>query len=123
MIECVAADHDIGAQPLRAALAGRHQDLIARLDAQIAACRLWFATADADDADAEAGWHQALTLHLRQRTLHKELKEAEAALAADASEANLVRLVEIRNQLASADGTEALIEGFGARSGREVRVF
>ena len=62
-------------------------------------------------------------MHHRQRTLNKELKDAEAALAEDASEANFVRLVEIRNQLASAEGTEALIEGFGAQSGREVRVF
>ena len=50
--------------------------------------------------DAEEGWLQALTLHRRKRTLHKELKDAEAALAEEPSEANLARLVDIQNQLA-----------------------
>ncbi|MCP4382349.1 MAG: DNA primase [Hyphomicrobiales bacterium] len=124
MIEFVASDEPADPEVLRERLAKTPvADLVARLDAQIAACGLWFAKATAADADAESGWHQALTLHRRQRTLHKELKDAEAALAEDASEANFVRLVEIRNQLASAEGTEALIEGFGAQSGREARVF
>jgi DNA primase len=63
-----------------------------------------------------------LTLHRRKGTLHKELKDAEAALAAQPSEANLARLVDIQGQLASSEGTEALIDGFGASSGRESRV-
>ena len=66
---------------------------------------------------------QALTLHTRARTLHKELKAAEAALAADPSDANLAHLVDIRQQIVGSDGTEALIEGFGAASGRKVRAF
>ncbi len=124
LLEIVAADHDVEASGLRGRLAeSRFSGLLARLDAQIAACGLWLATTAASDDDAEKGWHQALTLHRRQRTLHKELKEAEAALARDASEANFARLVDIQNQLASAEGMEALIEGFGASSGREARVF
>ncbi len=123
LLERVAADHDLDAAGLRAKLMElRFSAIVARLDAQIAACGLWLATPAAANDDAEKGWHQALTLHRRQRTLHKELKEAEAALATDASEANFARLVEIQNQLASAEGTEALIEGFGASSGREARV-
>ena len=74
------------------------------------------------DDDAESGWLQALTLHRRQRTLHKELRDAEAALADEPSEANLARLVDIQKQLANAEGTEALIEGFGSSSGRQARV-
>ena len=62
-------------------------------------------------------------MHRRKRTLHKELKEAEAALANEPSDANLARLVDIQNQLANSEGTEALIEGFGASSGRQARVF
>ena len=77
----------------------------------------------AADRDAEEGWLQALTLHRRQGTLHKELREAEAALAGEASDPNLARLVDIQNQLARSEGTEALIEGFGASSGRQARVF
>lgn len=124
MLDLVAADHDLDAAGLRARLAdGRFSAVLSRFDGQIAACGLWPATAAASDQDAEKGWQQALTLHRRQRTLHKELKDAEAELARDPSEANLARLVDIRNQLASAEGTEALIEGFGASSGRPARVF
>ena len=92
-------------------------------DRQIEAIGHWPAKPDAAPRDAEEGWLQALTLHRRKGTLHKELKDAEAALAEDPSEANLARLVDIQSQLASSEGTEALIEGFGASSGRERRVF
>lgn len=124
MLEIVAAHDDVDAGLLRAELEkSRFSALLTRLDSQIAAVGLWLATLAASDEDAEKGWHQALTLHRRQRTLHKELKEAEAALASEASEANFARLVDIQNQLASAEGVEALIDGFGASSGREARAF
>ncbi len=97
--------------------------LASRLSAQVAAMGYWPAGPAADDRDAEEGWLQALTLHRRKRTLHKELREAEAALAEEPSDANLARLVDIQNQLANSEGTEALIEGFGASSGRQARVF
>jgi DNA primase len=123
LLELVAADHEADAAALRARLVeSRFSGLLARLDTQIAACGLWPAMAAAADDDAERGWTQALTLHHRQRTLHKELKDAEAALAEGPSEANFARLVDIQNQLASAEGTEALIEGFGASSGRPARM-
>jgi len=60
-------------------------------------------------------------LHHRQRTLHKELKDAEAALANESSEVNLARLVDIQKQLANVEGMEALVEGFGSSSGRQAR--
>ena len=47
-------------------------------------------------------WLQALTLHRRARTLHKELKDAEAALALDPNEANLALLQDIQGQIAAA---------------------
>jgi DNA primase len=77
--------------------------------------------ASASDRDAEDGWLQALTLQRRKRTLNKELKDAEIALATEPSEANLARLVDIQHQLARSEGTEALIEGFGISSGRQAR--
>ena len=73
--------------------------------------------------EAAAAWRQALALHLRNRTLNRDLREAEAALARDPSDLNLARLVDIQKQLASQDGIEALIEGFGAGSGRSAAVF
>jgi DNA primase len=102
---------------------GRFRAFLERLDQQLAACGLWPVMRSASDRDAEEGWMQALTLHARQRTLNKELRDAEAALAGDPSEANLARLIDIQNQLAKSEGTEALIEGFGASSGRQARVF
>ena len=103
--------------------AGKFGPLIARLEDQIEKAGHWPATPAAADTDAREGWLQALTLHSRKRTLHRELKDAEAALAGEPSDANLARLVDIQNQLARAEGTEALIEGFGASSGRQARVF
>ena len=102
---------------------GRYGPVLRRLEGQIEAAGHWPATPEAADEDANEGWMQALTLHRRARTLHRELKDAEGALGADPSEANLARLIDIQNQLARSEGTEALIEGFGAPSGRTARNF
>jgi DNA primase len=110
--------------PLREQLAGAGFAMVlTRLEDQIEKAGHWPATPEAADDDANQGWLQALTLHRRAGTLHKELKDAEAALGLDPSEANLARLVDIQHQLARSEGTEALIEGFGAPSGRAARAF
>ena len=58
-------------------------------------------------------------IRLRQwHSLIKELKDAEQALGQDASEANYSWLRDVKVRLSAIDGTEALIEGFGAASGR-----
>jgi DNA primase len=49
------------------------------------------------------------------------LKDAELALGEEPSEANLAWLRDVKARLAEADGTEALIEGFGDLSGRMSR--
>lgn len=108
---------------IRRSIGPQHGVLLRRLEEQIERAGYWPGTPEAAAADAEAGWLQALTLHTRRRTLHKELKLAEEALATDASDANLARLIDIQNQLARADGTEALVEGFGELSGRKGRAF
>jgi DNA primase len=43
------------------------------------------------------------------------------ALGQDNTEANYARLRDVKARLSSLDGTEALIEGFGASSGRASR--
>ncbi|MEX0853738.1 MAG: DNA primase [Bauldia sp.] len=124
VLEIVAAGEAADAEALIAALgAAGFSPLIERLRAQIEAIGHWPATPKAAARDAEEGWLQALTLHRRKRTLHRELRDAEAALADEPSEANLARLVDIRNELVKSEGTEALIEGFGASSGRQVKVY
>ena len=62
-----------------------------------------------------------LTLHRRTRALHKELKSAEQALGSEPSEENFLWLCDVQERLAAAEGTEALIEGFGTFSGRPAR--
>ncbi len=124
VLEIVAHGEAEDAVELAKALESRDLAALAgRLSAQVSAMGYWPAGPAADDRDAEEGWLQALTLHRRKRTLHRELREAEAALANEPSDANLARLVDIQNQLANSEGTEALIEGFGASSGRQARVF
>lgn len=66
-------------------------------------------------------WTHIVTLHHKARTLNRELKDAERALGDDPSEANLAGIRDVQNRLAALEGTEALIEGFGASSGRPVR--
>jgi DNA primase len=66
-------------------------------------------------------WTQLVALHRQWHSLTRELKDAEQALGQDASEANYLRLRDVKARLARMEGTEALIEGFGASSGRGVR--
>jgi DNA primase len=68
--------------------------------------------------DVLATWRQLVALHQKTHALLREMKDAEQALAGDSSEANLVWLKDIQGRMAEADGTEALIEGFGELSGR-----
>ena len=120
ILDIAAAGEDVDPGTVRKRLeSSRFGPLLGRLDRQVAHSRDRWAMAAAPERDAAEGWLQALTLHRRQRTLHKDLKDAEAALAAEPSEANFARLVDIQKQMASTDGTEALVEGFGTVSGRE----
>ncbi|WP_018183631.1 DNA primase [Kaistia granuli] len=122
ILEIAAEDPHIDGGGLRSRLlSARFGDLLDKLDLQLERCGNWQARADAADRDAADGWMQALTLHRKARTLHKELKDAEAALATDPSDANLAKMIDIQNQMANSDGTEALIEGFGISSGRRLQ--
>ncbi|QIB32593.1 DNA primase [Ancylobacter pratisalsi] len=95
--------------------------LAARL-AQVAVPRHdWPAFADAGRSDVELWWNQRLVLHRRSHALSKDLKEAEKRLAEEPSEMNWARFLDVQRQLAALDGTEALVEGFGAASGRPMR--
>jgi DNA primase len=112
----------LDAEAMQAQLAAR--DLIAlaeRVAAAITTPSVWGARADAAPDDVLVTWQQLVALHRQWHSLLKELKDAEQALGQDASEANYLRLRDVKTRLARMDGTEALIEGFGASSGRGVR--
>lgn len=89
--------------------------------ALIRRARQWTALNDAAIEDARDAFAQTLHLHRSARTLHKELKQAEAALATDPTDENYRHLVEVQAQFHDVQATEALIEGFGVSSGRSGR--
>ena len=76
---------------------------------------------DAAFPDVRDGFVHAVALHHKNRTLHKELRLAQAAMDQDFTEENWARLTDIKAQIAAMEGTEATIEGFGASSGRTSR--
>lgn len=95
--------------------------LVARLARAAIARHDWPAFADAARSDVELWWHQRLVLHRRGHALSKDLKEAEKRLAEEPTDMNWARFLDVQRQLAALDGTEALVEGFGAASGRPAR--
>lgn len=98
-----------------------HAPFAARLARAAIARYDWPAFADAGRADVELWWHQRLVLHRRGHALSKDLKEAEKRLAEEPTDMNWARFLDVQRQLAALDGTEALVEGFGAASGRPAR--
>ena len=97
--------------------------LLARIERSITTVSVWGARSEAAAADVLLTWKQLVVLHRQWHSLTRELKDAEVALGQDNSEANYTRLLDVKARLQSLDGTEALIEGFGASSGRPVRTF
>ena len=91
---------------------------IQRVERAITTGAVWGAQAGAAREDVLSTWHQLVVLHRQWHSLLRELKDAELALGDEASEANYAWLRDVKARLAEADGTEALIEGFGESSGR-----
>jgi DNA primase len=107
---------------LKAELAGRGlAATMERVAAAITTHSVWGAGPDAAAEDVLVTWQQLVALHRQWNSLTRELKDAEQALGEDASDANYLRLRDVKARLSNMDGTEALIEGFGASSGRGVR--
>ncbi|HMA74451.1 MAG TPA: DNA primase [Xanthobacteraceae bacterium] len=94
--------------------------ILQRIEGALTHLADWPAREGAAREDVRQWWTHVLTLHRKNRTLNKELKEAERALGEELSEQNFAWLQDVRAQLLSLEGTEASIEGFGALSGRPV---
>jgi DNA primase len=110
-----APDHDV----MRTQLATRGLGgLVERIERAITTPSVWGARPQAAAADVQMTWNQLVALHRQWHSLIKELKDAEQALGQDATEANYSWLRDVKARLSTIDGTEALIEGFGASSGR-----
>jgi DNA primase len=118
------AGHALTSAAMRAAISARELGaLLARVEASITHGSDWPARPGAAEEDVARWWTHVVSLHRKSRTLNKELKDAEAALGTEPSDENLAWLRDVQGRLAALDGAEALIDGFGAPSGRPVRTF
>ena len=96
-------------------------EVASRIGKTITTTSVWGAQPDAAPDDVLSTWKQLVALHRQWHSLIKELRDAEQALGQDSTEANYSWLQDVKARLSDLDGTEALIEGFGASSGRPVR--
>jgi DNA primase len=124
--EDFAKDESPDGEEERAALAAElakrgFGDLLERIHRSITTLSVWGARPNAGAADVLLTWKQLVALHRQWHSLTRELRDAENALGADNTEANYARLRDVKARLSSLDGTEALVEGFGASSGRATR--
>jgi DNA primase len=112
-------DHHPDSATLREAVMARDCGaVLQRVEGALTHLADWPVRQGAAPEDVRQWWTHLLTLHRKNGTLNKELKEAERALGEELSEQNFARLQDVRAQLSSLEGTEASIEGFGALSGR-----
>ncbi|HEV7634814.1 MAG TPA: DNA primase [Bradyrhizobium sp.] len=128
IISAFAHDHHHSPEPseqaekMRADLEkGGFSQVLQRVERAITTGAVWGATVNAAREDVLSTWHQLVSLHRQWHSLLRELKDAEAALGDEASEANMAWLRDVKARLEEVDGTEALIEGFGDSSGRSLR--
>lgn len=118
LVQCAEREALSAEDLARAIVEAGLKDFQERLVGMAAHSTLWCVRAEAALADAGESLRQALVLHRRVRTLNRELRKLEAKLAACPTDHDSARLRDIQTQLSALDGTEAVIEGFGAMSGR-----
>lgn len=99
-----------------------HGSLLTGLERQAGRLGEWFVLPDAALQDVRTGFLQMMALHRKTVTLASALGAAEQRLAEEPSERNLSHLNDIRAELGSSLGEEALVEGFGEASGRQGQV-
>jgi DNA primase len=122
LIDIFAHDEGIGPEGLATELKERgFGDLMGRVGQAITTRSVWGTRPEAAGDDVLLTWKQLLALHRQWHSLIRELKDAEHALGRENSEANYSWLRDVKARLSAIDGTEALIEGFGASSGRPAR--
>jgi DNA primase len=119
LIDIAAHDGDHDGAAMRAELARRgFAEQISRVEKAITTVSVWGARPEAGPNDVLMTWNQLIALHRQWHSLLRELKDAEQALGRETTEANYSWLQDVKARMATLDGTEALIEGFGAASGR-----
>jgi len=124
LIDLVAHGGIVDRAGLNATFAGMgYGPFVERLRRAVTTSSVWAVAPEAAHEDVLLTWQQLLALHRQWHSLAKELKEAEVALGQDNTEANFGWLTDVKSRLSALDGIEALVEGFGASSGRTVQSF
>ena len=124
LLDLVMANHDVTGPELRDALGARgFGPAIDKMETLLRGQGIWQVGLEVADRDAQTGLTHALALHYKAVELNKALKAAENALDVEWTEDSFKVLQDIKNQITTVDGTEALIEGFGSLSGRASRSF
>ncbi len=119
MIDIAAHDGAADGAAMREELVRRgFADQISRVEKAITTVSVWGARPEAGPEDVLMTWNQLIALHRQWHSLLRELKDAEQALGRETTEANYSWLQDVKARMSVIDGTEALIEGFGASSGR-----
>jgi DNA primase len=119
LIDIFAHRGDPDRESMAAELARRGlSEPVARIEKAITTASVWGARPDAAPPDVLMTWKQLIALYRQRHSLVKELNDAEQALGRDSTEANYSWLQDVKARLSVIDGTEALVEGFGASSGR-----
>ncbi|AVO45654.1 DNA primase [Phreatobacter cathodiphilus] len=95
-----------------------HGALVDQVRASVSTGAVWGAMPGAAKSDVEVTFGQLLALHRKKQALIKEIRDAERAFGDDPTEANEHWLLDAKRREAELVGTEALVEGFGAQSGR-----
>jgi len=122
LIDIAAHAATLDPEALKAELAARNlSEAMARIAAAITTAAVWGAAIEAAPDDVLVTWQQLVALQRKRNSLVREVMEAEQAFNQDYTDRNYLRLKDANERLSSLDGTEALIEGFGASSGRGVR--
>ena len=96
-------------------------ELVTRIEKSITTASVWGARPEAGPEDVLQTWKQLIALHRQHHSLLRELKDAELALGHEPTDSNYSWLQDVKARLSAIDGTEALIEGFGAASGRKAQ--
>jgi len=122
ILDAATSGEPLEPETVRAAVASRGlAGVLARVEAAITHPSDWPARIGANPEDVGPWWTHVVALHHKQRTLNRELKDAERALGEELTDANLARLRDVQGELSALDGNEAQIEGFGLLSGRPAR--
>jgi len=114
MLDVLAEWHPEDGTAMRKLLYERGFELILQdIDGMMIKLGLHTVASEAPLEDARTVLNQALYLHMRAHTLHKQLREIEAELLENPLPQHFAMLADVKVELERAEATQALVDGFG----------